>query len=95
MSYQNPNQSPYNPYQQRAPQYNSYAPTSSSKDKTTALLLAIFLGGLGAHQFYAGNTGKGILYLFTGGLLGIGVIIDIIKIATGKFTDSEGLLLAN
>lgn len=35
---------------------------SSSKDKTSAALLAIFLGGLGAHHFYLGNTGRGIIY---------------------------------
>ena len=33
------------------------------KNKTTAVLLAFFLGGLGAHKFYLGQTGLGILYL--------------------------------
>jgi TM2 domain-containing membrane protein YozV len=33
------------------------------KSKTTAGLLAIFLGGLGFHKFYLGQTGRGILYL--------------------------------
>ncbi len=33
------------------------------KDKTAAILLALFLGGFGAHHFYMGNTGLGILYL--------------------------------
>ena len=32
------------------------------KDSTTGVLLAFFLGGLGAHHFYMGNTGLGILY---------------------------------
>lgn len=65
----------------------------SSKDKTTALLLCIFLGGIGGHMFYVGKTGMGILYLFTAGLLGIGVIIDLINIINGTFTDSDGLRL--
>lgn len=42
------------------------------KSKTTATLLAFFLGGLGAHKFYLGQTGQGILFLLTGGLLGVG-----------------------
>ncbi len=33
------------------------------KNKTSAALLAIFLGGFGAHKFYLGKTGQGILYL--------------------------------
>ena len=33
------------------------------KNKTTAGLLGILLGGLGAHKFYLGKNGQGILYL--------------------------------
>lgn len=33
------------------------------KDKTTAALLAFFLGGIGGHKFYLGQTGAGIVYL--------------------------------
>ncbi len=33
------------------------------KSKTTAALLAFFLGGLGGHKFYLGKAGQGILYL--------------------------------
>ena len=33
------------------------------KSKTATVLLAFFLGGLGAHKFYLGQTGQGILYL--------------------------------
>ena len=32
-------------------------------NKTTAALLALFLGGLGMHKFYLGRTGMGLIYL--------------------------------
>lgn len=51
-------------------------------NKTTALLLCIFLGFLGAHKFYEGKPVMGILYFFTLGLLGVGWIIDIFIIAS-------------
>ena len=65
----------------------------SSKSKNTALLLCFFLGALGIHQFYVGKTGKGILYLLTGGLFGIGWLIDLFAIAENKFKDSNDLPL--
>ena len=33
------------------------------KNKIVAGILALFLGGIGIHKFYLGQTGKGILYL--------------------------------
>lgn len=33
------------------------------KSKSTAGLLAFFLGGLGIHRFYLGQIGRGFLYL--------------------------------
>lgn len=36
---------------------------SRRKNPTAGVLLALFLGGLGAHRFYMGQTGLGILYL--------------------------------
>ena len=33
------------------------------KNPTTAVLLAVFLGGLGVHRFYMGDVGWGVLYL--------------------------------
>lgn len=48
------------------------------KNKWVALLLCLFLGFLGAHKFYEGKIGMGIVYIFTGGLFLIGVTIDFI-----------------
>lgn len=33
------------------------------KTKTNAVLLAVFLGGLGIHKFYLGRNASGVLYL--------------------------------
>ena len=54
---------------------------TSDKKKMVALFLCIFLGILGAHQFYVRRIGMGVLYIFTGGIFYIGWLIDIIKIA--------------
>lgn len=50
------------------------------RNKWVAFFLCLFLGFLGAHKFYEGKSGMGILYLFTFGLFGIGCIIDLIVI---------------
>lgn len=54
------------------------------------LLLCIFLGVLGIHQFAARKVGMGFLYLFTAGLFFIGPIVDFFLIIFGKFTDKDG-----
>ncbi len=58
---------------------NAVAP-GNAKNKWVALLLCFFLGALGAHKFYEGKVGMGILYIFTCGLCGIGIIVDFIKL---------------
>ncbi len=63
------------------------------KDWMTTLLLCIFLGGIGVHRFYVGKIGTGIIWLLTGGCFGIGWLIDIIKVACGKFKDKKGNLI--
>lgn len=50
------------------------------KNKWVSLLLCFFVGFLGAHKFYEGKIGMGILYLLTVGLFGIGVLVDFIKL---------------
>lgn len=52
-----------------------------ARNKWVSLLLCIFLGILGAHKFYEGKMGMGILYIFTGALFGIGWVIDLIALA--------------
>lgn len=65
----------------------------SRKQKKTALLLCVFGGYFGLHYFYVGKIGTGILYLCTVGIFGIGWIVDIIKVAAGKFKDKYGYCL--
>lgn len=57
-------------------------------------LMCFFFGGLGVHRFLVGKIGTGILYIFTGGLLGIGVLVDFIMILCSSFKDKEGNKIA-
>jgi hypothetical protein len=45
------------------------------------LWLVGICGCLGLHRFYLGKTKSGLLWLFSGGLLGIGSLIDFISLA--------------
>jgi len=47
-------------------------------NKWVALILCVFLGWMGAHKFYEGKAGMGILYLFTFGLFFVGWGIDFL-----------------
>jgi TM2 domain-containing membrane protein YozV len=63
----------------------------SEKGFVPTLLLALFLGGLGAHRFFVGKIGTGIVQLLTLGGLGIWALIDVIMIIVGSFKDKQGL----
>ncbi len=62
----------------------------SEKRILPAFLLCFFLGCFGAHRFYVGKIGTGILQLLTLGGLGIWAVIDWIMIIIGAFTDKQG-----
>ena len=66
--------------------------TTSHKSKKTTLILCClgFIGLGGIHDFYVGNIGKGIVKLITLNWFLIGTIVDLIKIASGTYTDGAG-----
>jgi len=55
-----------------------------------AALLWWFLGIIGIHRFYLGYYGIGILYFLTGGLCGIGWLVDGIMLLTGDLKPKNG-----
>lgn len=55
-----------------------------------AFLLCFFFGWLGGHRYYVGKVGTGVLMLCTFGGLGLWVLIDLIMIIVGAFTDKAG-----
>jgi TM2 domain-containing membrane protein YozV len=66
----------------------------SRRDYITALVLSIFLGGIGVDRFYLGQTGLGIGKLLTLGGCGVWALVDLILIAMRKVNDNEGLPLS-
>jgi len=62
----------------------------SDKSRGIAFMLAIVLGVFGAHRFYVGKTGTGLLMLVTVGGLGIWYLYDVIMVASGSFRDADG-----
>ena len=79
---------------------------SGAKSKLVAGLLAIFLGSLGIHNFYLGNTKRAVIQLvitLVGSCIAVGPIvsgiwalIEGIQILCGKITtDGKGMPLAD
>lgn len=61
------------------------------KNKVTAAILAVFLGGIGVHRFYLGQTGLGIVYLifFWTLIPSIIALIDFIVLLTMSDQDFD------
>lgn len=70
-------------------------PGSSDKILLPTFLLAFFFGVFGAHRFYVGKIGTGVLQLFTLGGFGIWTTIDWILILCQVFTDGNGRRITN
>lgn len=51
-----------------------------AKNKWVSFFLCLFLGPLGIHKFYEGKVLLGLLYMFTAGLFGIGIVVDLIHL---------------
>lgn len=60
-------------------------------DYSVAFLLLFFLGLFGAHRFYLGKPLTGILYLLTGGLLGLGWLYDLFTFCNQVDEKNRGL----
>jgi TM2 domain-containing membrane protein YozV len=75
---------------------------SPPKQLLVGVLLALFVGTLGIHNFYLGHTGRGIAQLLITVLtFGIGALItwpwsliELIMMATGSLHDADGRPLA-
>lgn len=63
------------------------------RSKAVAFWLCLFFGVLGLHRFYMGKPFSGLLWFFTGGLLGIGFLSDLWLIGLGLARDGRGLPL--
>ena len=68
----------------------------NGQDKIVMILVCLFLGGLGIHNFMMGETKKGVFKIimsFVCGIGGILALIDLIKIAMGTYVvDPEKLV---
>ena len=85
------------------PDENQYAPPEqvkpiekSTRKKSVAICLAVFLGVLGVHNFYLGFTRKGVLQLLCAfiGISTIWALIDLVMmIFKQELYDADGNLV--
>ena len=62
----------------------------SDKSRAVTLVLGACLGVFGAHRYYVGKIGTGVLQTVTFGGMGLWWMYDMILVAFGAFTDSDG-----
>ncbi len=69
--------------------FNPKRTFNPKKSKVTAIILTLFLGGFGGHQFYLGSWGLGIVYLvfFWTWIPVIFAVIELIRYVT--LSDNE------
>ena len=62
----------------------------SDKSRAIALALGGVLGPFGAHRYYVGKIGTGLMQTLTIGGLGLWWLYDMILISFGSFRDRDG-----
>ena len=69
-------------------QHGKFRPMSN-KDPDEILRLTLYGGILGAHRFALGKWLTGLIYLLTGGLMGLGWLMDLLQIHLGTLKDKK------
>lgn len=68
----------------------SIPPLHGERSQLTAFLLCVLLGIFGAHRFYTGQIGWGVLQLFSLGCCGVFVVIDLVLIVLKRISTKDG-----
>ena len=66
---------------------------TSERDSNLILRLMLYGGIFGIHRFALGKWFSGLVYLLTGGLMGLGWFMDLIQISLGKLKDRKKRVL--
>lgn len=69
---------------------SNFVTGTSHKSRKVALILCVFFGMFGVHNFYVGRYGRGFFYILTLGFFFIGWFIDIFSILLGRYKDQYG-----